>query len=232
MCRRPFSHSYGRSLLLETGGGLRPGQVESGRPAAGGAGSAGAGGSAAGGAGGGPAAAQVQADDGPAARQPRPGHPARPPAQQSAGHRQRARRVPLAAAGNVSRPARHDGGRRCGPRGGRAGRAPGGRRSASGRREWTPAGSPSRTGPSTSSPCWKCWNTFPMRPAPSPKPSGSPAASSCCPSRPSADDNPQHIHLFSGPQLLALFAQAGAEHVNLSGVHNHLIAVARLPDPR
>ena len=44
-----------------------------------------------------------------------------------------------------------------------------------------------------------------------------------------ADDNPQHIHLFSHARLADLLVRAGAEHVSLSGVHNHWIAVARLP---
>ena len=44
-----------------------------------------------------------------------------------------------------------------------------------------------------------------------------------------ADDNPQHLHLFSQTRIADLFAEAGAEHVTLSGVHNHWIAVARLP---
>ena len=44
------------------------------------------------------------------------------------------------------------------------------------------------------------------------------------PSRP--DNNPEHIHLFSQGDLLAMFARAGAGRVRFDYVHNHLIAVA------
>jgi ubiquinone/menaquinone biosynthesis C-methylase UbiE len=41
-----------------------------------------------------------------------------------------------------------------------------------------------------------------------------------------ADDNPEHIHLFSKPALQDLFRSAGARRVNVDTVLNHWVAVA------
>jgi ubiquinone/menaquinone biosynthesis C-methylase UbiE len=46
------------------------------------------------------------------------------------------------------------------------------------------------------------------------------------PSKP--DDNPEHIHLFDQASLTARLREAGAERVNVSYVHNHMIVVASL----
>lgn len=46
------------------------------------------------------------------------------------------------------------------------------------------------------------------------------------PSKP--DDNPEHIHLFSEPQLREMFIQAGACNVRFDYVLNHLLAIARV----
>jgi SAM-dependent methyltransferase len=46
------------------------------------------------------------------------------------------------------------------------------------------------------------------------------------PSRP--DNNPEHVQLFTGATLSALFERAGAARVNVEYVHNHMILVARL----
>jgi 2-polyprenyl-3-methyl-5-hydroxy-6-metoxy-1,4-benzoquinol methylase len=43
-----------------------------------------------------------------------------------------------------------------------------------------------------------------------------------------ADDNPEHIHLFSPQQLIALLRACGAERVSIEYVPGHLIAVARV----
>jgi SAM-dependent methyltransferase len=43
-----------------------------------------------------------------------------------------------------------------------------------------------------------------------------------------SDDNPEHIHLFDGPALRALFTAAGAVRVGIEYVPNHIIAVARV----
>ncbi|MEM7374012.1 MAG: class I SAM-dependent methyltransferase [Bacteroidota bacterium] len=43
-----------------------------------------------------------------------------------------------------------------------------------------------------------------------------------------ADDNPEHIHLFTPPRLEELFRTAGAKSVKFSSVHNHLIMLAML----
>ncbi len=46
------------------------------------------------------------------------------------------------------------------------------------------------------------------------------------PSKP--DDNPEHIHLFTGQRLRALLAAHGARQVNVSYVLNHMLVVATL----
>jgi ubiquinone/menaquinone biosynthesis C-methylase UbiE len=40
------------------------------------------------------------------------------------------------------------------------------------------------------------------------------------------DDNPEHVHLFDGPRLDAMFRAAGARRVTIEHVLNHLVAVA------
>jgi len=40
------------------------------------------------------------------------------------------------------------------------------------------------------------------------------------------DDNPEHVHLFDGPRLEALFRAAGARRVRIEHVLNHIVAVA------
>lgn len=47
------------------------------------------------------------------------------------------------------------------------------------------------------------------------------------PSRP--DDNPGHVHLLKAEVLARLFERAGAQRVDVDAVHNHLVAVVRLP---
>jgi ubiquinone/menaquinone biosynthesis C-methylase UbiE len=42
-----------------------------------------------------------------------------------------------------------------------------------------------------------------------------------------ADDNPEHLHLFTRRSLEDLLLTAGARRVSFDGVLNHLIAVAR-----
>lgn len=44
------------------------------------------------------------------------------------------------------------------------------------------------------------------------------------PSKP--DDNPEHIHLFDKPRLVALFSEAGARRVDVEYVLNHIVVVA------
>ena len=44
------------------------------------------------------------------------------------------------------------------------------------------------------------------------------------------DDNPEHIRLFTRDSLTALFEQAGAKHVQVSFVLNHMIAVVTVDD--
>lgn len=44
------------------------------------------------------------------------------------------------------------------------------------------------------------------------------------------DNNPEHIHLFSGQTLTALFERAGAARVSVAYVLNHMIAVAKVKD--
>jgi SAM-dependent methyltransferase len=46
------------------------------------------------------------------------------------------------------------------------------------------------------------------------------------PSKP--DDNPEHIHLFTGDSLSDLFHEAGVERVSVSHVLNHVVALAVL----
>jgi ubiquinone/menaquinone biosynthesis C-methylase UbiE len=46
------------------------------------------------------------------------------------------------------------------------------------------------------------------------------------PSKP--DNNPEHIHLFDQASLTARLREAGAERVNVSYVHNHMVVVASL----
>ncbi|HET9223125.1 MAG TPA: class I SAM-dependent methyltransferase [Roseiflexaceae bacterium] len=46
------------------------------------------------------------------------------------------------------------------------------------------------------------------------------------PSKP--DNNPEHVHLFDQASLTARLREAGAERVNVSYVHNHMIVVASL----
>ncbi len=48
------------------------------------------------------------------------------------------------------------------------------------------------------------------------------------PSKP--DTNPEHVHLFTAAQLTDLLTAHGAARVTIDGVHNHLIAVARLEE--
>ena len=43
-----------------------------------------------------------------------------------------------------------------------------------------------------------------------------------------ADDNPEHIHLFSRERLADLLREAGAKRVTTEAVHNHWIAVANV----
>jgi ubiquinone/menaquinone biosynthesis C-methylase UbiE len=43
-----------------------------------------------------------------------------------------------------------------------------------------------------------------------------------------ADDNPEHVQLFTGATLEALLLEAGAAAVNIDHVLNHIIAVARV----
>jgi len=40
------------------------------------------------------------------------------------------------------------------------------------------------------------------------------------------DDNPEHVQLFHGEQLAALFRAAGARRVSIEHVLNHIVAVA------
>lgn len=46
------------------------------------------------------------------------------------------------------------------------------------------------------------------------------------PSRP--DDNPEHIHLFSQPQLRTLFANCGVDNLKFEYVHNHQLLIANV----
>jgi ubiquinone/menaquinone biosynthesis C-methylase UbiE len=46
-----------------------------------------------------------------------------------------------------------------------------------------------------------------------------------------ADDNPEHVQLFTGATLQALLERAGAAKVQISHVLNHIVAVARV-EPR
>lgn len=46
------------------------------------------------------------------------------------------------------------------------------------------------------------------------------------PSRP--DDNPEHIHLFTQPQLRTLFANCGLESLKFEYVHNHQLLIANV----
>ena len=41
-----------------------------------------------------------------------------------------------------------------------------------------------------------------------------------------ADDNPEHIHLFSEASLTRLFSEVGVTQLNFEYIHNHLILVA------
>ncbi len=41
-----------------------------------------------------------------------------------------------------------------------------------------------------------------------------------------ADDNPEHVHLFDGPRLDAMFRAAGARRVTIDHVLNHIVCVA------
>jgi ubiquinone/menaquinone biosynthesis C-methylase UbiE len=41
------------------------------------------------------------------------------------------------------------------------------------------------------------------------------------------DDNPEHVHLFDGARLEALFREAGARRVSIEHVLNHIVVVAR-----
>ena len=45
-----------------------------------------------------------------------------------------------------------------------------------------------------------------------------------------ADNNPEHIHLFTRQSLTSMFEQAHAAHVHLDFVLNHIVAVARVTD--
>ena len=40
------------------------------------------------------------------------------------------------------------------------------------------------------------------------------------------DDNPEHVHLFNGERLTAMFRAAGARRIAIDHVLNHIIAVA------
>lgn len=40
------------------------------------------------------------------------------------------------------------------------------------------------------------------------------------------DDNPEHVHLFDGPRLEAMFRAAGARRVTIDHVLNHIVCVA------
>jgi len=40
------------------------------------------------------------------------------------------------------------------------------------------------------------------------------------------DNNPEHVHLFDGARLTAMFKAAGARRVSIDHVHSHIIAVA------
>ncbi|HWU91471.1 MAG TPA: methyltransferase domain-containing protein, partial [Kofleriaceae bacterium] len=40
------------------------------------------------------------------------------------------------------------------------------------------------------------------------------------------DDNPEHVHLFDGARLTAMFRAAGARRVTIEHVLNHIVAVA------
>jgi ubiquinone/menaquinone biosynthesis C-methylase UbiE len=42
-----------------------------------------------------------------------------------------------------------------------------------------------------------------------------------------ADDNPEHVHLFDGARLEAMFRAAGARRVTIEHVLNHIVCVAR-----
>ena len=44
------------------------------------------------------------------------------------------------------------------------------------------------------------------------------------------DNNPEHIHLFTGQKLTAMFERAGAARVSVAYVLNHMIAVAKVTD--
>ena len=44
------------------------------------------------------------------------------------------------------------------------------------------------------------------------------------------DNNPEHIHLFTGQKLTAMFEGAGATRISVAYVLNHVIAVARVTD--
>jgi ubiquinone/menaquinone biosynthesis C-methylase UbiE len=44
------------------------------------------------------------------------------------------------------------------------------------------------------------------------------------------DNNPEHIHLFTGRELTAMVERAGAVRVSVAYVLNHMIAVARVTD--
>lgn len=43
-----------------------------------------------------------------------------------------------------------------------------------------------------------------------------------------ADDNPEHIHLFTQPQLRTLFAACGVKQVKFEYVHNHQLLIANV----
>jgi len=46
-----------------------------------------------------------------------------------------------------------------------------------------------------------------------------------------ADDNPEHVQLFTGATITTLLQQAGAARVQVSYVLNHIVAVARVDRP-